>query len=208
MFNQMKAEYFHRIDETDDAIFYGQPRLVKHIDDSACVALTNYFRMVLPADSDLLDLMSSCFSHLPEELSYKSVTGLGMNKVELDGNPQLTSRVVHNLTNDPTLPFDDHTFDGCVVTVSVQYLVNPVVVFQEIGRVLRPRSPCIISFSNRCFPTKAVAVWHNLDDQDRAKLVGHYFVVSKKFGPYEVLNISPKHDKTDPLFVVCAKTAP
>lgn len=206
MSSPIKAEDFQRIDETDDAIFYNQPRLVKHIDDPACVALTNYLRKVLPTDSDLLDLMSSCVSHLPEESSYKSVAGLGMNQVELDKNPQLTSRIVHNLTDDPTLPFDNDRFDGCIVTASVQYLVNPIDVFQEIGRVLRPCSPCVISFSNRCFPTKAVTIWHHLDDQDRARLVGHYFVMSENFGPYKILNISPNPGQTDHLFVVCANS--
>ena len=206
MSSQIKAENFRRIDETDDAIFYSQPRLVKHLDAPACVALTNYFRRVLPTDSDLLDLMSSCVSHLPEELSYKNVVGLGMNKVELNENPQLNSCVVHNLTDDSNLPFDDDTFDGCIVTVSVQYLINPIDVFQEIGRVLRPRRPSIIAFSNRCFPTKAVAIWHHLDDEGRARLVGNYFDMSKRFGPYDISNISPNPGQTDPLFVVCAQS--
>ena len=206
MFKQLLPEYFHRTDETDDAIFYGQARLVKHIDDLACAALTSYFREIFLTDSDLLDLMSSCISHLPKESCYKSVTGLGMNQIELDENPQLTASIVHNLADNQILPFDDNSFDGCTLTVSVQYLIHPVEVFREIGRVLRPCRPCVVSFSNRCFPTKAVAIWHHLNDRERAILVGYYFDTSEIFGPYNILDISPTPSQTDPLFVVCAKS--
>lgn len=206
MFKQLLPECFRRTDETDDAVFYGQARLVKHIDDPACAALTSYFREMLPTDSDLLDLMSSCVSHLPKDIYYKSVTGLGMNQIELDENPQLTSRIVYNLADNPALPFDDNSFDGCMVTVSVQYLIHPIEIFREIARVLKPCRPCVISFSNRCFPTKAVAIWHHLNDSDRAKLIGHYFNTSETFEPYDISDVSPNPGQTDPLFIVCAKS--
>ena len=77
--------------------------------------------------------MSSCVSHLPYDLSYKRVVGLGMNQVELNENPQLTNSIVQNLCNNPILPFADHSFDGCMITVSVQYLVKPLKLFSEIG---------------------------------------------------------------------------
>jgi hypothetical protein len=40
--------------------------------------------------------------------------------------------------------------------------------------VLRPGGAVVISFSNRCFPTKAVAVWRGLDDDGHARLVELY----------------------------------
>jgi len=49
-------------------------------------------------------------------------------------------------------------------------------VFQEIHRLLRPGGgKALISFSNRCFPTKAIATWLQGDDLDRLTLVASYF---------------------------------
>ena len=90
--------------------------------------------------------MSSYASHLPEELSFNNVVGLGMNEAELSNNPQLADFVIQDLGQNYILPFDDNSFDACVITVSVQYLVKPIDVFQEIARVLRPDCPCIVSF--------------------------------------------------------------
>ena len=203
---ELLPEHLRRVDESDDAIFYSEPRLVKHIDPSACNALTDYFRVVLPTHGDILDLMSSCVSHLPDDHGYKNVIGLGMNEVELRENPQLTDFVIHNLSTNPKLPFDKNSFDACIITVSVQYLVYPISVFKEIARVLRSNCPCIISFSNRCFPTKAIAIWHQLSDEGHAQLVGHYFDASKSYKPYEIVDLSPKGGHTDPLYIVHANT--
>ena len=38
--------------------------------------------------------------------------------------------------------------------VSVDYLSKPMEVFREMHRVLKPGGKAIMSFSNRCFPTK------------------------------------------------------
>ncbi len=40
--------------------------------------------------------------------------------------------------------------------------------------MLKPGGRVIISFSNRCFPTKAVAVWRALDTQGHTSLVRLY----------------------------------
>ena len=203
---ELLPEHLRRVDETDDAIFYSQPRIVKHIDEPACTALTEYFRKMLPPNGEILDLMSSCISHLPENIDYKNVVGLGMNQIELEANSRLSSYLIHNLAVNPKLPFVNNSFDACTLTVSVQYVVHPLSVFQEIGRVLRPNRPCIVSFSNRCFPTKAVSIWHQLSDMGHAQLVTHYFDGSGVFGPPETADISPNRGKTDPLIVVCAKS--
>ena len=202
---KLGSAHFQRIDESDDARFYEIPRLVTHIDEPACEALGAFYRTNLPAGGDLLDLMSSCVSHLPEDVAYRSVIGLGMNARELEANQRLTHRIVHDLNVDPVLPFDDATFDGCAVAVSVQYLVNPIEVFSEIGRVLRPLAPCIVSFSNRMFPTKAVAVWRAVGDTDHARLVGHYFIEARQFSEPELHDLSPDPENSDPIFAVVAR---
>ena len=149
--------------------------------------------------------MSSYASHLPGELSFNNVVGLGMNEAELSNNPQLTDFVIQDLGQNHILPFDDNSFDACVINVSVQYLVKPIDVFQEIARVLRPDCPCIVSFSNRCFPTKAVAIWHQLSDVEHAP-VSHYFAASGGYDPCTIGDVSPKGSTTDPLFIVRSNT--
>ena len=203
---ELLTEHLQRVDETDDSIFYSVPRLVKHIDTPACNALTDYFRVNLRSNSDILDLMSSYASHLPDELRFNNVIGLGMNEAELSKNTQLTDFVIQDLGKNYVLPFDDNSFDACVITVSVQYLVQPIHVFLEIARVLRPDRPCIVSFSNRCFPTKAVAIWQQLSDVGHTRLVSHYFNASGAFGSCKIDDISPNGGSTDPLFVVRSNT--
>jgi SAM-dependent methyltransferase len=165
---------FTKIDAEDDELFYEPPRLVCHIDDGAITALTEFYREALPAGGVLLDLMSSWVSHLPPEIGYAEVIGHGMNAAELAANPRLTRWFVQNLNRDTKLPLADTTVDGAMVCVSIQYLQQPVAVLREVARVLRPGAPLVISFSNRCFWTKAVAIWRALDDSGHARLVERY----------------------------------
>jgi SAM-dependent methyltransferase len=203
--NPFQPEHFARVDEAGDAQFYSIPRIVAHIDDAAIGALSAFYARVLQPGTDVLDLMSSCISHLPDAPPLASVTGLGMNMVELDANPRLTERVVHDLNLDPRLPFADARFDACLIAVSVQYLTRPVEVFAEIARVLKPGAPCIVSFSNRCFWTKAVAVWRALDDEGHGKLVDLYFRLTGRFDDPEIHDLSPAPGLSDPMFAVMAR---
>lgn len=202
---QLQAEHFERVDETADSLFYQEPRMVKHIDEPACEALADYFRDHLPEDGAILDLMSSCVSHLPTDVSYERVCGLGMNREELGANPQLTEFLVHDLSITPKLPFGEDEFDACIISVSVQYLIHPIEIFSEISRVLKPGSPCLVSFSNRMFPTKAIAIWHAMDDMNHARLVSHYFVEAGGFEEPVFIDLSPNPGKTDPLFLVSGR---
>ena len=165
---------FDKTDCTPDRLFYRQPRLVTHIDDGAIAVVTALYRRLLPAGGTILDLMSSWVSHLPSEVAYGSVTGHGMNAAELAANPRLDERFVQDLNADPVLPLPGRHFDAACLCVSVQYLQRPVEVFTEIARVLRPGAPLIVTFSNRCFPTKAVAIWRALEGRDQQNLVGLY----------------------------------
>jgi hypothetical protein len=165
---------FAKLDAEEDEIFYEPPRLVCHIDDGAIAALTEFYRAALPAGGVLLDLMSSWVSHLPPEIDYAEVIGHGMNATELAANPRLTRWFVQNLNRDTKLPLADTSVDAAMVCVSIQYLQQPAAVLREVSRVLRPGSPLVISFSNRCFWTKAVAIWRALDDDGHARLVERY----------------------------------
>ena len=85
---------FSRQDETDDGRFYVEPRFETHIDDATIAELTRVYRELLNPGSGVLDLMSSWISHLPDDVSYECVVGLGMNARELARNPQLDGAVV------------------------------------------------------------------------------------------------------------------
>ena len=199
--------WFRRADESADEAFYAQPRFVSHIDEGAIAAVTQLYREYLPADGVILDLMSSWISHLPAEISFQRVVGLGMNESELAANERLSSFAVQNLNRQPRLPFADAEFDGATLCVSIDYLTDPVAALRETVRVLRPGAPMVVTFSNRCFPTKAVAVWHALDDARRCELVAAFFRAAgaSLWTEAEVLDRSPASGRGDPLFAVVAR---
>jgi SAM-dependent methyltransferase len=165
---------FDREDPSPDAAFYEFPRFVTHIDDAAIATVTRLYRETLPPGGAVLDLMSSWVSHLPEDIAYASVVGHGMNAEELAANPRLSRWFLQDLNIAPTLPLERGSFDGACLCVSVQYLRRPVEVFREVARVLRPGAPFVVSFSNRCFPTKAVAIWRAYSGPDQQRLVAAY----------------------------------
>ena len=199
-------EAFRRTDETPDEEFYRTPRLVTHIDDRAITAVTQLYRELFPSDGEILDLMSSWVSHLPPEVGYRRVIGLGMNEVELSRNERLDSYVVQNLNTDPSLPFGSGEFDGAGICVSIDYLTRPVEVLREVGRVLRVGAPVAITFSNRCFPTKAVGIWHRLDDAGHMRLVEGYLQEAGNFRDIHSLDRSPGRLFSDPLYAVVGRS--
>jgi ubiquinone/menaquinone biosynthesis C-methylase UbiE len=201
--SQLPADFFDRQDETDDAVFYETPRLVVHIDSATIESLTQVYREFIPEGVDVLDLMSSWVSHLPEEVGFGRVAGLGMNEVELAKNPRLTQHTVHNLNADPELPFPDTSFDAVLNAVSVQYLTKPVKVFTSVARVLRPGGVHLVALSHRCFPTKAVRAWWALGPKERLQLVRTYFDLSEGYEEAAVLDRSPAG--ADPLWVLMAR---
>jgi SAM-dependent methyltransferase len=204
--SQFFAGAFRRYDETPDERFYKIPRLVTHLDDRAIAAVMQLYREHFPPGGTILDLMSSWVSHLPPEVTYGHVVGLGMNEVELKENPRLDAHVVQDLNANPTLPFDDSEFEGVGCCVSIDYLTRPIEVLREVGRVLKVGAPVIISFSNRCFPDKAVAIWHRLDDQGRVRLVEEYLREAGNFENVRGLDRSPRRMFSDPLYAVIGES--
>ena len=196
------GDFFRRMDESPDAEFYSEPRFVTHIDDATITALTQVYRELIPSGSRVLDLMSSWVSHLPPDVQYDRVIGLGMNRQELERNPQLNDLVVHDLNITPELPFPNESFDAVVNAVSIQYLTRPVQVFASVRRALRPGGVHIIATSHRLFPTKAVAVWQSVEPEERMRLIGAYFQFARGWGEPRVLDRSPAN--ADPLWVVYA----
>src|SRR5215212_4716194 len=206
-FQPLPEVAFWRYDETPDEEFYLLPRYVTHIDDRAIAAVTQLYRELFPPGGEILDLMSSWISHLPPEVEYHRVIGLGMNEAELRRNERLDAYAVQNLNTTPHLPFGDAEFDGCGICVSIDYLTRPVEVLREVGRVLKVGAPLVISFSNRCFPTKAIAVWHQLDDRGRVRLVERYLQEAGNFENIRGLDRSPRRLFSDPLYAVVGESS-
>ena len=203
--NPFPPHFFQRADERADEGFFREPRFVTHIDDATIEALTQVYREVIAPGARLLDLMSSWVSHLPEEVEYERVAGLGMNHAELAGNPRLDDFVVHDLNRHPELPYGDASFDAVVNAVSVQYLTRPLEVFASVRRVLRPGGVHAVAISHRMFPQKAIAAWQSLSPTDRVALVGAYFSLTPGWEQPRVLDRSPPG--TDPLWVICSRRA-
>ena len=191
---------YAREDESTDDRFYTMPRKVVHIDDGAIAALGALYAAVLPAGGRLLDLMSSWRSHLPRDFRAGEVVGLGLNAEEMADNPQLATHVVHDVNREAKLPFGDGEFDGAMCAVSIQYVIHPVRLLREVRRVLRPGAPFVVSFSNRCFPTKAVAVWLDTSDEQHVELVQRYFAAAGGFADVRGEDRSP--GRGDPLYAV------
>jgi SAM-dependent methyltransferase len=200
----MPENEFRRQDESPDPLFYLQPRLVTHIDPAAVAAVTQLYRELFPADGAILDLMSSWVSHLPPEVAYGRVVGVGLNRQELAANPRLDAFYVQDLNHNTQLPFAQAEFDAAAICVSIQYLIQPAMVLRELGRVLRDGAPLVVTYSNRCFPTKAVAIWQALDDAGHAQLVERYLRDAGNWRSIQALDRSPPTPGGDPLFAVVA----
>jgi SAM-dependent methyltransferase len=201
---RLRPDMFARFDESPDTEFYAVPRFVTHIDDGAIGAVTQLYRERLPAGGAVLDLMSSWVSHLPPDITYRRVVGLGMNAEELAANPRLHAWVVHDLNLDPRLPFAEGEFDAAAICVSIDYLTRPVEVLRDLGRVVRPGGPLVVTFSNRCFPTKAIAAWLAVDNAGHVDLV-EAFLTEAGWSAIEQLDRSPAAG--DPLFALVARSA-
>ena len=183
--NSLTLEYFEekdfsRDDEHADPIFYTNPRFINHLDSLALSTVKSVYARLIPRNSDILDLMAGPDSHLVEELVPKSVTGLGLNRAELEANSRLNSIIIHDLNDDFRLPFGDNNFDAVTNTVSVDYLTRPVDIFCEVGRVLRPNGIFVGVFSNRMFPPKATEIWKTTSEKDRIDLVKKFISFSGK----------------------------
>ena len=129
-----------------------------------------------------------------------------MNLAELAANPQASARVVHDLNAQPELPFADASFDAVVCCVSVDYLTQPIEVFRDVARVLRPGGPFVCTFSNRCFPTKAIRGWLYASDEEHCDIVAEYFRRSGGFQEPIIDRRTPPGHRGDPLLAVWGRS--
>jgi SAM-dependent methyltransferase len=207
-----------RLDEAEDSLFYADPRLVGHIDAQADALLTKACAEALSplgAKPRILDLMASAQSHLPLDLDAE-VVGLGLNRAELDANPRLSERLLQDLNQTPRLPFPDQSFDAALCSLSIEYLLDPQQAVRELGRVLKPGGACLLSFSNRWFPTKATSLWIDLHEFERMGLVLRWLHDAQGFADFRTLSLrnwprpydDPHYKQirtSDPVYLVSAR---
>jgi SAM-dependent methyltransferase len=196
--------FFDRMDPTPDPGFYSAARIVTHIDDDAIIAVGALYDE-LGITGEVLDLMSSWVSHF--RTAPARLTALGLNGEELAANLAATSTVVHDLNADPRVPFPDAVFDSAVCCVSVDYLTRPLEVFADVARVLRPGGVFVCTFSNRCFPTKAIRGWLYTSDEEHCAIVARYFALAGGWDDPHTERRTPVGHRGDPLFAVWARRA-
>ena len=195
--------------------FYQNPRLVPHLDKRAQAELEGLYGRLLTKGKRILDLMCSWQSHLPKSLETSKVVGLGMNSDELYLNPKLDQSIVHDLNKDPRLPFDDQSFDTVICSLSIEYLIHPIKVLQEVKRVLVPGGQLLISFSNRWFPSKVIKIWTEIQDFERIGLVLQWLRETRGFHSLKTFSLRelprPEDDRyrklspfSDPIYFVFA----
>ena len=198
------AGFFDRQDEANDVDFYALSRLVTHIDDEAIEAVSELYDELGVPNGRVLDLMSSWVSHLSRKPS-DGLVALGMNAIELHANPVADEVVVQDLNVDTRLPFGDASFDAVLCCVSIDYLIHPVDVLREAARVLRPGGVVVLTFSNRCFPTKAIRGWLAADDDGRVAIVRAY-LEEAGFGDVTTELRSSRRWGRDPLYGAWARS--
>ena len=216
---QLPTAFFHgqpfrRQDEQADHHFYDMPRLVQHLDDCALRLITDEYARLLPVGGDVLDLMGSWDSHLPEGAVVRSLTVLGLNEAELRKNRRADGIVVHDLNHQPILPFPEGSFDALLNTAAIEYATDPSHLCHEIARILRPGGVVAIAFSNRWFAPKAIALWGQLHEFERLGLVSQLLEATKMFSDIKTLSVRgyprPDHDPhplphADPLYLVTGR---
>ena len=215
---ELEPDFFSRTDDEADTVFYEKTRLVSHIDGQAKENLKAYYTRFLKPEMTVLDLMSSVDSHLPDDYNL-DVCGVGMNREELEANPLLSARVIHDLNKEPDLSASlegSGPFDMAVCSLSIEYLTNPVAVLKSVREQLAPEGAMAIGFSDRWFPTKAIKGWINLHPFERSGLVLQWLKEAGFKGKAGTISMRndwrPQDDKhymetrgvSDPVFTVWA----
>ena len=164
-------ESLSRPDEAPDDLFYAEPRMVHHLDAACRGEISRLYGRFLQPGMRVLDLMTSWTSHLPTAPADLFVAGLGLNAAELSANPRLSEQVVKDLNTRDGLPWGNGVFDLVLCTASIEYLIRPQGVMAEVKRVLRPGGTCVVTFSDRWFPPKAIRIWGEIHPFERVALV-------------------------------------
>ena len=94
----------------------------------------------------------------PEELAGRAslLVGVDRHGPHMRANPQLTAAVLGDAT---ALPFRRQSFDIVTANMVVEHLEDPLVVFEEVARLLVPGGLFIVSTPNLKNPIVRVSAW-------------------------------------------------
>lgn len=190
-------------------------RITTHIDAKAHENLVSLYSKILPLEGKVLDLMSSYQSHIPESREIE-VVGLGLNEEEMSLNKRLKGFVIHDLNENPKLPFHDEEFHAVVCDLSIEYVIKPIELIAEINRILKKDGVLTVSFSNRYFPPKVIKLWTDLHEFERMGYVLELLLRDGRYKNFKTFSIRgakrPLDDKyfgltqvSDPIYVVYAE---
>ena len=167
-----------KLDESNDEIFYSDPKFVYHLDAKFRNYLSSVYKNEINDNSTVLDLMSSWDSYLPQEKKYKRVIGHGLNKKELEKNKTLNSFWTQNFNLSQKIDLDSKSIDYCLMVAAWQYLQYPENIAKEVARILSDKGKFLVSFSNRAFWHKAPNIWTTSTEEERVKYVRKVLVTN------------------------------
>ncbi len=134
-FNRHPEDAFSRLDESEDILYYAKDRFVPHLDAVALATVEKIIgELLIEEQSNDTGSYGELGFSSPGQAQAEKVVGLGLNRHELEENKLLSEMVIHDLNQNPLLPFPDAMFDAVINTVSVDYMTKPFEVFREVGK--------------------------------------------------------------------------
>ncbi|KAK4986439.1 hypothetical protein LTR28_001990, partial [Elasticomyces elasticus] len=131
------------------------------------------------------------------------VVGMGMNKAELDANPILSSRLLHDLNEVPEFPYAvigseaaSEALDASTCVVSIDYLTSPREILTSLLQRTNKGGTVHLAVSNRCFPTKVVSRWLRVSEDERLQMVGDYLWFAG-WRSIEIVDLSGKDEEDE-----------
>lgn len=173
---------FIRKIEEEDSIFYDSIDSSTPIVDQVSIEqLKQFYKNYLHDGCTILDLMAGSDSYLPENIKDINLTGLSIKEIDLQANKALSQYKIHDLNRQAKLPFNDQQFDSVICSFSIEYMTQPIAIFKEVARILKPGGFFLISFSERFYEMKAISLWDDLHIFERMGLVLEYYRQSGEF---------------------------
>jgi SAM-dependent methyltransferase len=194
-----------RIDPIVDRSADREGRPGAAIDEAAIAAIIDLHREIFPSGGAILDLMSGWVGHLPPEIQYSRVVGVGADASVLAENPFLDEWREQDLNQDPRLDFAEGEFDGAALCASIQRLTRPCELIGEVGRVLKPGAPLVVAFSRRCLPVPPIGCWCLHDDTSQLCLVAQHFAAAGNWSDIRCLDRTPPGGG-DPVYAVIGRS--
>lgn len=213
---QYPPQVFARDDEGSDAEFWAAPRFVHYVDVAARHSLKLHYGETLQEYADaeddgiaVLDVMASWASHYPD-MHYALAAGVGLQLEELQRNGLLDEHHVVDVNAAPKLNLPTAAFHLVTLAFSMDLVTQPLGLFSEMLRVLKPGGTCIVAFSNKVIPAKSTALWKASSSAEQAVVVADCFHWAQgdgcSFSDIVAYDLSPSPDgSTDYLYVVQAR---